>query len=107
MFTNRYPREGSNEVPDQVAPPRVPGISKVRSSRHGLKMRPGRIEPKFSRQYLRDSGVTVVMSSRATEILARGGGLTGDGCVGQAVSPGNLLCVNGRRWTWSADRAVR
>ena len=78
-LTKRYPREGSNDVPDQVAPPRVPGIVKVSSSPQGLKMRPGSIAPKFSRQYLFDSGVTVVMSSRMMEILASGGGLIGKG----------------------------
>ena len=34
------------------------------------------------------SGVTVVMSSRVTEFLAKGGGLRGNGCVGQLASPG-------------------
>src|SRR6266481_4226236 len=77
-LTKRYPRDGSNEVPDQVAPPRVPGTAKVSSSPQGLNMRPGRTAPKFSRQYLFDSGVTVVISSRVMEILASGGGLIGN-----------------------------
>ena len=77
MLTKTYPSDGLNEEPDQFAPPRVPGISKVSWLPQGLKMRPGNVEPKFSRQYLRDSEVTVVMSSRVMEILASGGGLTG------------------------------
>src|SRR5256885_11751959 len=64
---------------DLVAPPRVPGISRLSSKPQGLKIPPGRIEPKVSRQYCRDSGVTVVMSSRVTEVLTSGGGLMGKG----------------------------
>src|SRR3989442_15586 len=37
-LTKRYPREGSNDVPDQVAPPRVPGIVKVSFNPWGLEL---------------------------------------------------------------------
>ncbi|PYV86415.1 MAG: hypothetical protein DMG05_19760 [Acidobacteria bacterium] len=107
MLTKTYPKDGLNEVPDQLAPPRVPGISKVSSSPQGLKMRPGRVEPKFSRQYWRDSGVTVVMSSRVTKILPSGGGLMGKGWVGQVASPGTLLCGTGRSSTGNKGSPVR
>src|SRR2546430_11575960 len=87
-LTKRYPREGSNEVPDQVAPPRVPGTAKVSSSPQGLKMRPGRTAPKFSRQYLFDSGVTVVISSRVMEILAS----RSEEHTSELQSQSNLVC---------------
>src|SRR5437773_11571136 len=96
MLTKTYPNDRLNQVPDQLAPPRVPGISNVSSSPQGLKMRPGRVEPKFSRQYGGDSGVTVGMLPRVTRICPGGGGWLGRSGWGRAVPQAPCLAVPGR-----------
>src|ERR1044071_4642907 len=92
--TKRYPSVGSNAEPFQFPPPVHPGKI-TRSFGPYCANGPPVIAPpssaRRSRQYFSCSGVIVATSSGENVIRASGGGLTGNGCVGQYSSPGSGL----------------
>jgi hypothetical protein len=77
---------------------------KSASDPQGLKIRPRKIEPNFSRQYFRESGATVFMSLWVTRVLAKGGALSGyaTSYVQAGWSGGTLvglICLSGENRT--------
>src|SRR5262245_28022774 len=95
MLVNTSLRPGSKDNPLQLPPPSVLGnITIVPSSGDGVNI--GEANMRFlsqrSRQYAACSGVSEYMSFAGSKVvLDRGAGLTGNGCVGHAASPGRVL----------------
>src|SRR5271155_5750269 len=87
-LTYSNPVVGSNEAPDQFAPPWKPGTTTVPCRLGGLKAGPRRIflsRARTSARLASPMSVTFVSSRDWVEI---GGGFTGMGWVGDARSPG-------------------
>src|SRR5262245_30278206 len=92
-LTNSKPNLRSKDPPPQLPPPCRPGKEIVGFSangKYGPPMR-GLCCAMNSRQYFSSSGVTVATSFIENDCRANGGGFTGNGCVGDADSPGTSL----------------
>src|SRR5689334_17163961 len=97
-LTYNNPRAGSKEPPPQLPPPWRPGkliVGDSASGRNGPPKR-GLCCSMNERQYASSSGVTVATSAIEKVCRANGGGLSGNGCVGEARSPGTSLDGTGR-----------
>src|SRR6516225_7557001 len=103
-----YPSLGSDAVPPQFTPPIAPGKITAETggapgARHAHVVNgPSFVNPPLrstrSRHALACSSVVssaVTRSSMRKDILPKGGGFTGIGCVGALNSPGTLLCGTG------------
>src|SRR5438094_5623204 len=99
VLMNRYPEGGSNDIPPQPMPPSALGKIRVGSRPSGVN------GPRFvylsnaARQKACASGVTFDTSSLVMASRASGGGLTGNGCVGDETSPDTIDCGTGRSST--------
>src|SRR5436305_11814692 len=82
---------GSNDAPPQLAPSLVPGNRTVGFRPRGVNKVPKTAPSMSLLQYALDSGVTSVRSSGLKLCRMNGAGFTGNGCVGQADSPGISL----------------
>src|SRR5580704_18871143 len=87
--TNMRPRFGSTAELPQVAPPEFPGICTVPCRLGGVKIPSLRNILNSCRILACSASVMYgLMSFSVNDCLANGGGLVGNGCVGQASSPG-------------------
>src|ERR1700689_4351589 len=87
-LTYKNPVVGSNEAPDQFAPPWKPGTTTVPCRLGGLKAGPRRIVRSWARTDARLAAPMSVMFVSSSDWAEIGGGFTGMGCVGDACSPG-------------------
>src|SRR5215471_5104508 len=96
--TNTAPLAGFAEVVPQFEPPWLPGIWIVSRMEGGVKIPSLRALSTTCFHLARSSEVRIygLISSAVNFWTEKGGGLTGNGCVGQACSPGISLLGTGR-----------
>src|SRR5438270_13252292 len=94
-----YPNLGSNETPPQFPPPMVPGIESEGVKPNGVYRPSNRKRRNHSLQNFSASGVRFEISSRVIVVRESGGGLTGNGSVGEYHSPGVSPLGTGRSST--------
>ncbi len=82
------PVRGSTAAPDQLPPPTEPGRAIVPSRDGGVKSGPIRKPFTAAVAIARTSGVKSTRSSGVTPWYSNGAGFVGNGCVGDARSPG-------------------
>ena len=90
------PLSGSTAAPPQLAPPTVPGRCTVPGSEGGVNSGPMRKRVMASTASARSAGVKSTRSSTVTPWYSKGAGLVGNGCVGEACSPGTSDGGTGR-----------
>src|SRR3954451_21725430 len=100
VFTKTYERGGSKETPPQLPPPIAPGNVRTGSKPKGVYRLPWMYLSNCSAQYFSYWGVRLLNSSRVGAVIrASGGGLSGNGCVGQDSSSGTWLLGTARSST--------
>ena len=90
------PVSGSNAAPPHPAPPMIPGIWMVPWSDGGVNTGPVRYFCTSANASALICGVTSSTSSSVKPCFANGAGLVGNGCEGQARSPGTSEGATGR-----------
>src|ERR1044071_256981 len=94
VLTKMRPSGGLNATPPQLPPPMVPlNTTDIFLKAYGVYA-PSLYICSLSHHAVQnwfDSGVTVVRSAFVMPSRAHGAGLTGNGCVGDACSPGTWL----------------
>src|SRR5690349_23076569 len=87
--TTSVPRPGSTAAPPQFAPPLLPGICTVPRKLGGVNSPSLRALSIMSRKRARSSALRYgERSSTVNFWREKGGGFTGNGCVGDVFSPG-------------------
>src|SRR5688572_21512834 len=106
VLTRRRLRLGSKAYPLHVNPPVFPGYSRLPRTLGGVK-RPSLRNPLMAvRQVSRSGGVGPHAWSADRRCGVTAGRLRGNGCVGNATSPGTLLRATGRSSTGDAGSPV-